>query len=163
MIIRRTLVSLFAVTVAMMLGSSARAQSNPTAQPKNYYRFLMSLPETRNGVALMQRYGAVQRSINYLQHIPIPGPPIVRQLATLYSQRTRVFVNIQSNINALLARQTVLQKQYQSLEAQKEALLASGRVLRARQVAMQQGNVSNVLGSVQRQVVTERGVATPVR
>ena len=120
------------------------------AQPQNYYKFLMGLPETRNGVFLMQSYKAVDRTINYLLHIPLPGPRIVRQLASLSTQQTRIFSSIQNNINSLLARQAVLQKQYLSLQAQKESLLAAGRVSRARQVGMQQGNVFNVLNSVQR-------------
>ena len=98
-----------------------------------------------------------------LKNMPFPGARIVQQLASLYTQQVRVFTNIQNNINALLARQSVLQGKYQSLEAQKESLLAAGQVFRARQVSMQQSNVFNVLNSVERLVMTERGVATPVR
>ncbi len=156
---RTALVSVFAVTAAMVLGSSAQAQSGAYVQPQDYYKFLTGLPETRNGISLMQRYKAVDRAINYLLHIPLPGPRIVRQLASLSTQQTRVYCNI----NSLLARQAVLQKQYLSLQAQKESLLAAGRVFRARQVGMQQGNVFNVLNSVQRLVASERGVATPIR
>ena len=70
---------------------------------------------------------------------------------------------IQNNINALLASEAVLQGKYLALQAQKEALLSAGRVSRARQVAMQQGQVFNVENSVQGLIVAERGVATPIR
>ena len=70
---------------------------------------------------------------------------------------------IQNNVNALLASEAVLQGKYLALHAQKEALLSAGRVSRARQVAMQQGQVLNVEISVQGLIVAERGVATPIR
>jgi len=70
---------------------------------------------------------------------------------------------IQNNINALPASEAVLQGKYLALQAQKEALLSAGRVSRARQVVMQQGQVFNVENSVQRLIVAERGVATPIR
>jgi hypothetical protein len=161
---RTTLVSATAVALTLMLlGSSARAQSIPNPSPQSYLRFLSGLPEARNGMSLMQRYTTLERRINILQRIPQPGPRIVQQLATLFTQQTRVYANLQSSINALLARQAVLQRQYLSLQAQKEALLSAGRVNQARRVAIQQGQVSNVLNSVQRLVASERGVATPVR
>ena len=158
---RTTLLSVIAVAAAMLLGPDARAQS--MSPPKDYLKFLLGLPEANQGMSLMQRYSSVQRSINMLQHIPMPGPRIVSRLAALSSQEMKVFTSIQSNINALLARETVLQAKYQSLEGQKAALLAAGRIFQARQVGIQEGNVSNVLNSVQHLVVTERSVATPVR
>ena len=162
--LRTALVSVIAVAVAMMvLGSNARAGSVSTASPQNYLSFLQGLTETHNGISLMQRYSSLDRTMNILKHIPLPGPRLVRQIATLYNQELMVFSNIQKNINALLATQAALQVQYQALQSQKEALLAAGRVNRARQVAMQQGQVYNVVHSVQSLIVAERGVATPTR
>ena len=159
---RIALVSAMAVAVSMLLGSTARA-ANPPAPPNNYYRFLMGLPEARTGITLMQMNNAIARNINFLQHVPMPGPQILNRVAILYSQQSRVFGNIQSNINALLASRATLQGKYQALGFQKESLLAAGRVFRAQQVAMQQGNTSNVLNSLEKLIATERGVATPVR
>ena len=67
------------------------------------------------------------------------------------------------NINALLASEAVPRGKYLALLAQKEVLLSAGRVSRARQVAMQQGQVFNVENSVQGLIVAERGAATPIR
>ena len=164
--LRTALVSVTAVAVAMMvLGSNARAGSVSTASPQNYLSFLERLArgEITNGNSLMKGYSSLERTMNILENTRHPGPRLVRQIATLYNQELMVFSNIQKNLNALLATQTDLQGQYQALQSQKEALLAAGRVKQARSVAMQQGQVFNVLNSVQRLVVAERGVATPVQ
>ncbi len=87
----------------------------------------------------------------------------LQRIATLSNQETSVLSKIQNNVNALLASEAVLQGKYLALHAQKEALLSAGRVSRARQVAMQQGQVLNVEISVQGLIVAERGVATPIR
>ncbi len=86
-----------------------------------------------------------------------------QRIATLPNQETSVLSKIQNNINAILASEAVLQGKYLALQAQKEALLSAGRVSRARQVAMQQGQVFNVENSVQGLIVAERGVAAPIR
>ena len=161
---RTVLVSVTAVAVAMMvLGSNAQAQSVPTASPKNYVSFLRGLPEAKTGMSLMQRFTSLERTMNVLKHIPLPGPRIVRQMSSVHNQEMSVFSNIQKNINALLARWSVLQGRYQALENQKERCCAQGKVSLARRVAAQQGQVFNQLNGVQGLVSAERGVATPVR
>ena len=116
-----------------------------------------------NGISLLQRYNSLARTLNILRHNLAPGPRQIQRIATLYNREMSVFSRIQNNINALLASEAVLQGKYLALQAQKEALLSAGRVFRARQVALQQGQVLNVENSVQRLIVTERGVATPTR
>ena len=91
------------------------------------------------------------------------GSHRLQRIAALYNQETSVLSKIQNNINTLPASEAVLQGKYLALQAQKEALLSAGRVSRARQVVMQQGQVFNVENSVQRLIVAERGVATPIR
>ena len=86
----------------------------------------------------MQRLTPWQRTMNILKHIPDPGPRIVRRIATLYTQETRVFVEIQNNINALLASAGRPARQYQPLETQKDAALGWPG-LSGSKVAMQQG------------------------
>ncbi len=154
--LRTALVSVTAVAVAMMvLGSNARAGSVSTASAQNYLRFLERLAEgeINNGTSLMQRYSSLERTMNRLENIlkniPHPGPRLVREIAaeiaTVYKQETTVFASLQKNTNALLATQTDLQKQYQALPPKEKV------------------QVSNLLNSIHRVVVSERGVATPVR
>jgi len=150
-------------TVAMIvLGSNAQAKS-AASEPQSYLKFLRQLPSAANGLSLLQQYSSLERNLNILRHDPAPGPRQLKRIATLYNQETSVFSKIKNNINALLASEAVLQGKYLALQAQKESLLAAGRVSQARQVAMQQGQVFNVENSVQSLIVTERGVATPTR
>ena len=149
--LRTILVSVTAVAVAMMvLGSNAQAQSVSTAHPHNYLGFLERLAEREidKGVSLMERYSSLERTTNILEileNIPHPSPWLAKWIATqentIYNQEWRVFSKIQNNTNALLATQAKLQ-----VLPPKEEL-----------------QVSNILESIQRLVVAERGVATPVR
>ena len=162
--LRTALVSVTAVAVAMMvLGSNARAQSVSTASQQNYASFLLRLPEVKTGISLLQTYKYLERIRNILKNIPHPRPWITRQISTLYNLEIRVLTNLQKNLNALLAREVVLKGRYLALETRREALLSMGRVLLAQRVAIQQGQVLNVLNGVQGLVVAERGLATPVR
>jgi hypothetical protein len=161
---RRALVSFAAVAVAMMvLGSDARAQSASTASSQSYTSFLLGLPAAKAGIALMQSYKSLERSLIVLKNIPLPGPGIIRQISSLYNQETRVFANLQKNINALVVSRGVLVQQYQTLESKKESLLAKGKITQAQRVAIQQGQVVNHLNSLQGLVMAERGLATPAR
>ncbi len=160
---RTALLSVAAVAVAtIVLGSDARAQAVPTA-PQAYLRFLRGLPSAANGISLLQRYNTLERNLTILTNVPSPGAHQLQRIATLFNQQMVVFSNIQNNINALLTSAAVLQGKSLAMQAQEEALLAAGRVFQARQVAIQQGQVFNVMNSVQRLIVTERGVASPVR
>jgi len=160
---RTALLSVAAVAVAtIVLGSDARAQAVPTA-PQAYLKFLRGLPSAANAISLLQRYYTLERNLNILTNIPYPGPRQLQRIATLYNQEVSVFSNIQNNIKALLTSEAVLHGKYLALQAQKEALLAAGRIFRAQQVAIQQGQTLNVMGSVQSLIVAERGVATPIR
>ncbi len=160
---RTALLSVAAVAVATIVcGSSARAQAVYTA-PQDYLRFLRQLPSAANGISLLQRYNTLQRNLNILTNDPSPGPRQLQQIASLSARQMGVFASIQNNINALLTSEAVLQSKYLAQEAKIEALLAAGRVYQARQVAAQQGQTYNVMGSVLSLIVSERGVATPVR
>ena len=168
--LRTVFVSVTAVAVAMMvLGSNARARSvatasrHPTASQQNYTVFLLRLPAAKTGIALLQRYKSLEATSNILKHIPLPSPRITRQIASLYNQETRVYSNLQKNINALVASQGVLQRQYLTLETQKEALLSRGRILAAKRVGLKAGQVANELYGLPVLISTERGIATPVR
>jgi hypothetical protein len=150
-------------TVAMIvLGSNAQAKS-AASEPQSYLKFLRQLPSAAKGLSLLERFSSLDRTLTILKHDPAPGPRQLKRIATLFNQETSVFSKIQNNINALLASEAKLQGKYMALELQKESLLAAGRVNRARQVAMQQGQVFNVENSVQSLIATERGVATPTR
>jgi len=111
----------------------------------------------------MQRYKSLEATSTILKHIPLPSPRITRQIASLYNQETRVYSNLQKNINALLASEVKLEKLYLALETQEEALLSKGKVSWARRVAVKEGQVISELNGVQGLVVAERGLATPVR
>ena len=148
-------------TVAMIvLGSSAQARS-VAPQAQSYLKFLRQLPSAAKGLSLMQTYNTLQRELNVLRHNPAPGPRQLRRITTLFNQQTSVFSKIQNNINALLASEATLQVKYAAQQAQKESLLAAGRVFQARRIGAQQGQTLNILNSVARLVVTERGCATP--
>lgn len=101
--------------------------------------------------------------MNILKNIPLPGPRIIRQISSFYKQEVRVFSNVQKNINALIVSRGVLEKQYQTLETQKELLLSRGRISQAQRVAVTQGQVYNKLNSLLGLVSAEKGLATPVR
>jgi len=160
---RTAFLSVAAVAVAtIVLGSDARAQAVPTA-PQAYLKFLRGLPSAANGISLLQRYHTLERDLTILTNVPYPGPRLVRQIATLYNQEVSVYSKIRNNINALLTSEAVLQSKYLAQGAKIEALLAAGRVFQARQVAIQQGQTLNVMGSVKSLIVAERGVATPIR
>ena len=155
--LRTAFVSVAAVAVSMIvLGSDARAKSN-------YASFLLGLPDVKTGISLMQTYKSQERTMNILTNIPLASPKITRQISSLYNQETRVYSNIQKNINALLATEVVLEGQYWALEIKKEKLLSKGKVGKAQGVVIQQGQVFNVLNGVQGLVGAERGLATPVR
>ena len=142
------LVSVTAVAVAMMvLGSNARAKSVRTASPQKYVRFLQGLAEgeIKSGTSLIQRYSSLERTINRLENTPHPRPRLAREIAaeiaTDSKQESGVVASLQKNTNALLATQADLQ----ALPPQEKA------------------QVSNLLNSIQTLVVSEKGVATPVR
>ena len=146
--LRTAFVSVTAVAVSMIvLGSDARAKSVPTASQQNYLRLLERLAEgeIKNGTSLMQRYSSLEMTINRLENIPHPRPRLAREIAaeiaTDFKQESRVVASLQNNTNALLATQADLQ----ALPPQEKA------------------QVSNLLNSIQRLVVEERGAATPVR
>jgi len=161
---RTALLSVTAVAVAMMvLGSDVRAQSVPTASPGNYASFLLGLPGAKTGISLMQSYKSLERSMIILKNIPLPGPRTIGQISALFNQETRVYSNLQKNINALVVSRGVLEGQYQALETKKESLLSKGKVSLAQRVAMKQGQVFNLLNGLQGLVLAERGLATPVR
>ncbi|MGA2702737.1 MAG: hypothetical protein ABSH35_16800 [Isosphaeraceae bacterium] len=150
--LRTALVSVAAVAVAMMvLGSDARAGSVSTASPQNYLSFLERLAqgEIQNGTSLMRGLSSLERTMNILENIlkdtRHPSRGLVQRITTeektIYNQELMDFSNIQKNTNALLAT-----------EADLRALPPK-----------EQLQVSNLLKSMQRLVVAERGVATPVR
>ena len=145
---RTAFVSVVAVAVAMIvLGSDARAKSVSTASHQKYVRFLQRLAqgEIKNGISLMRRLSSLERTMKKLENIPHPGPRLARRIATqektIYNQELMVFSKNQKNTNALLATQAALQ----GLPLQDQA------------------QVSNLLNRIQGAVVSERGVATPVR
>jgi hypothetical protein len=161
--LRTAFVSVAAVAVSMIvLGSDARAKSVPTASQQKYLRLLERLAEgeIKNGISLMQRYSSLEwtinrqeMAINRLESIPHPGPRLARAIAraiatdskqesNVSKQESKVVASLQQNTNALLATKAELQ----ALPPQEKA------------------QVSNLLlNSIQRLVVEERGVATPVR
>ena len=146
--LRTVLVSVTAVAVSMMvLGSNARAKSVPTASQQKYLRFLERLAEREmeNGTSLMQRLSSLESTLKRLENIPDPGPRLARRIATqektVYNKELMVFSEIQKNINALLATQADLQ----ALPPKEQKL------------------VSSLLKSIQTQVASEKGVATPTR
>jgi hypothetical protein len=160
---RTTLLSVAAVAIAaIVLGSEVRAQAVPTA-PQAYLRFLRKLPSAATAISLLQRYNTLERTLNILTGVPSPGAHQLQRIASLSNQEMVVYSAIQNNIRALLTSEAVLQSKYLAQEAQVAALLAAGRVFQARQVAIQAGQTSNVMNSVQSLVAAERGVATPVR
>jgi hypothetical protein len=132
-----------------------RAKSVPTASQQKYLRLLERLAEgeIKNGISLMQRYSSLERNINRLESIPHPRPRLAREIARAiairskqesndFKQESKVVASLQQNTNALLATEADLQ----ALPPQEKA------------------QVSNLLlNSIQRLVVEERGVATPVR
>ena len=100
----------------------------------------------------MQRYSSLERNINRLESIPHPRPRLAREIARAIAtdskqesndskQESKVVASLQQNTKALLATKAELQ----ALPPQEKA------------------QVSNLLNSIQRLVVEERGVATPVR
>ena len=146
--LRTVLVSVTAVAVAMMvLGSNARAKSVPTKSQQEYLRFLERLAEREmeNGTSLIQRLSSLESTLKRLENIPDPGPRLARRIATqekiVYNKELMVFSEIQKNINALLATQADLQ----ALPPKEQKL------------------VSSLLKSIQAQVASEKGVATPTR
>jgi hypothetical protein len=145
-------VSVTAVAVAMMvLGSNARAKSVPTPSQQKYLRLLERLAEgeIKTGISLVQRDSyldmAIDRLTDRLENIPHPRPRLAREIAraiaTDSKQESKVVASLQQNTKALLATKAELQ----ALPPQEKA------------------QVSNLLNSIQRLVVEERGVATPVR
>ena len=160
---RKTFLATTVAVVLIMLGTDIGTQSAHTASPATYPNFLLSLPAARNGISLMQSYKSLERSMNILKNIPLPGPRIIRQISSFYKQEVRVFSNVQKNINALIVSRGVLEKQYQTLETQKELLLSRGRISQAQRVAVTQGQVYNKLNSLLGLVSAEKGLATPVR
>jgi hypothetical protein len=146
--LRTVLVSVTAVAVAtMVLGSNARAKSVPTASQQKYLRLLERLAEREmeNGTSLMQRLSSLESTLKRLENIPDPGPRLARRIATqektVYNKELMVFSEIQKNTNALLATQADLQ----ALPPKEQKL------------------VSSLLKSIQAQVASEKGVATPTR
>ncbi len=177
--LRTALVSVTAVAVAMMvLGSDARAKSVPAASPQNYLSFnylsfleQLAQGEIHSGDSLIQGLSSLERTMNILENTLKntydPSPWLVQGITTLektiYNHELMDFSNIKKDINVLLGTQTLLQGEYQILQAQKEALLSAGWVYQARLVATQQGQVFNLENSVHGLIVAERGVATPIR
>ncbi len=177
--LRTALVSVTAVAVAMMvLGSDARAKSVPAASPQNYLSFnylsfleQLAQGEINSGDSLIQGLSSLERTMNILENTlkntRHPSPGLVKLITTrektIYNQELMDFSNIKKDINVLLGTQTLLQGEYQILQAQKEALLSAGWVYQARLVATQQGQVFNLENSVHGLIVAERGVATPIR
>ncbi len=146
--LRTVLVSVAAVAVSMIvLGSDARAKSVPTKSQQKYLRFLERLAEREmeNGTSLVQRLSSLESTLKRLENIPDPGPWLARRIATqektVYNKELMVFSEIQKNINALLATQADLQ----ALPPKEQKL------------------VSSLLKSIQTQVASEKGVATPTR
>ncbi len=161
--LRTAFVSVAAVAVSMIvLGSDARAKSVPTASQQKYLRLLERLAEgeIKTGISLVQRYSSLETAIdrqemaiNRLDNIPHPRPRLARAIARAlairskqesndFKQESKVVASLQQNTNALLATKADLQ----ALPPQEKA------------------QVSNLLlNSIQRLVVEERGVATPVR
>ncbi|MGB2607912.1 MAG: hypothetical protein WBC80_02985, partial [Isosphaeraceae bacterium] len=139
------------VAVSMIvLGSDARAKSVPTESQQKYLRLLERLAEgeIKTGISLVQRYSSLERTINRLENVPHPRPRLAREIATDSKQESndskqesKVVASLQQNTKALLATKAELQ----ALPPQEKA------------------QVSNLLNSIQRLVVEERGVATPVR
>ncbi len=147
---RTAFVSVATIAVSMiLLGSDARAKSASTASSQGYVRFLEKLAagEIKKGKSLVQRSSSLERTMNRLESIPHPGPILARRIATqektTFNQELIVFSMIKQNTNALKATQTDLQ-----------ALSLPPR---------EQAQVSNLLSSIQKVVVAEKGVATPVR
>ena len=148
--LRTVLVSVTAVAVAMMvLGSDARAKSVPTASQQKYLRFLERLAEREmeNGTSLMQRLRLPGEHSEKTGEHTRPGSPArpancSTQEKTVYNKELMVFSEIQKNTNALLATQADLQAL-----PPKEA----------------EASVSSLLKSIQAQVASEKGVATPTR
>ena len=97
-----------------------RVPASHRVPKQNYTGFLLRLPAAKTGIALLQRYKSLEATSNILKHIPLPSPRITRQISSLYNQETRVYSNLQKNINALVASQGVLERQYLTLETQKE-------------------------------------------
>ncbi len=160
---RTALLSVAAVAFATIVcGSSARAEAVHTS-PQSYLKFLLQLPSAATSMSLLQRFNTLERSLNILKSDPLPGPRQLQQIASLSAKQMGVYSSIQININALLTSAAVLQSKYLAQEAKIEALLAAGRVNQARQVAAQQAQTFNVMNSVQSLIVSERGLATPVR
>ena len=153
---RTAFVSVAAVAVSMfVLGSDARAKSVSAASPQKYVRYLQQLAkaEVKNGTSLMHRASSLETTMNRLENIPNQGPRLARRIATqektIYKQELMVSSQIQKNINTLLATQGKLQ--------------ALPPVVLQALPPKQQQLVSSLLNSIQTQVVSERGVATPTR
>jgi len=150
---RTAFVSVATVAVSMiLLGSDARARSvSPAAPPQNYVRFLEMLAsrEIKTGNSLMGRLSSLEKRMNRLESIPQPGPRLARLIATqekiIFNQELIVFSMIHHNINSLLATQADLQALPLPLPPREQA------------------QISKLLSSIQKVVVAEKGVATPVQ
>ncbi len=161
---RTAFVSIAAVAVSMIvLGTDARAKSVPAASPQNYMGFLRRLPDARTGMSLTQTIMSKEMTRDSLKEIPLPNPRQVQKIATLYTQEMSVYSRLQTNISALVADWSLLDKQYKALEAQKEALISLGRISAAQRVGKEAGQVASEMYSLPVLISTERGVATPVR
>ena len=149
---RTAFVSVAAVAVSMIvLGSDARAKSVPAASPQKYVRFLQQLAkgEMKNGTSLMQRASSLERTMNRLKNIPNPGPRLARRIAT--QEKT---VSSKSRWSLLDPEK---HQRPSSDTGGPQALPPADLTPR------QQAQVSSLLSSIQAQVVSERGVATPTR
>jgi hypothetical protein len=156
---RTALLRVTAVAVAMMvLGFNAQARSVPAAsQQKNYLTFLRQLAraegQVNKGNSLEQKFSSLESTMNILKNTRNPDPRLARRIATqekrIYNQEKMVFGQIQNNTKALLATETKLLVQYQALPPN-EQLQVSNTLL-------------SIQGSIQTLVVSERGLATPVR
>jgi len=156
-------VSVAAVAVSMIvLGSDARAKSVPTASQQKYLRLLERLAEgeIKNDISLMQRYSSLERAINGLERtinrlesIPHPRPQLAREIAREIATDSRLETNVTKQESMVVA----------SLQQNTNALLATEADLQALP-PQEKAQVSNLLlNSIQRLVVEEREVATPVR
>ena len=146
---RTAFVSIAAVAVSMIvLGTDARAKSGPAASPQKTVRFLESLAarEMKTGKSLVRRANALEGTINILENRPNPGPRLARQIATDSKQLSKVVASLQANTNVLQATTVLLQA-----------------VPSADLTPRQQAQVSSLLSSMQAQVVSDKGVATPTR
>ena len=145
---RTAFVSIAAVAVSMIvLGTDARAKSGRAASPQKTVTFLKSLAarEITTGKSLVRRANALEGTINRLE-IKSPSPRLARQIAADSKQLSKVVASLQANTNVLQATMVLLQT-----------------MPSADLTPRQQAQVSSLLSSIQAQVVSDKGVATPTR